>query len=214
MLLKRLLFAVLTGSSVVVASSCNDPFQLQPAAIPNFVDTVTVYALQGTEISLPSGYDVAGMTLARTDRGDPFDITFDIDDAGLARIFPQGALGLDPQSGVIRADRPFDDIQEAPTEGYSLDSSLVVDLDSTFVVRSRGFSGSGAFNGDDCPFFIGALPRYGKFRVIVLDRTARFITMESLVNVNCGYRGLQPGWMPYSCWAGTGCPSTPWEGMR
>lgn len=190
MLLKRLLFGT---ALAVTALACDDPFQLQPAAVPNYIDTVTVFALQGTEITLPSGYDVAGRKPARTDRGDAFDFTFDIDASGVPGVFPQGALGLDPNSGIVLSDKAFDNIEEAPTDGYSVDSVVVVGVDSIFIVRSRRFQGSRIGNGDDCPFFIGSLPRYGKFRVLEIDTQGRSISLESLINVNCGYRGLEPG---------------------
>jgi hypothetical protein len=38
-----------------------------------------------------------------------------------------------------------------------------------------------------------AVPRYGKFLVLSIDPTARSITMQALVDLNCGYRGLEPG---------------------
>lgn len=190
MLLKRLLF----GTLVPIASlGCSDPFQLQPAAVPNLVDTVTVFALQGTDISLPSGFDVAGHRVARTDRGDAFDFTFDIDEDGTPKVYPQGALGLDASAGIVISEKSFDDIEEAPTDGYVSDSAVTVGIDTVFVVRSRRFSGSGLGLGDDCPFFIGSLPRYGKFQVLEIDRQRRFITLKGLINVNCGYRGLEPG---------------------
>ena len=192
MLLKRKSFGTFGLVLAAVATACDDPFQLQPAIVTNFVDTVTVFALQGTDINLPSGYDVAGRQLARTDRGEDFDFTFDIDGSE-PKVFPQGALGLDESAGIVLSDKEFDEIDEAPTSGYATDSALVVGIDTIFVVRSRPFRGSGLGTGDDCPFFIGSLPRYGKFRVLALDMTARSITMEFLVNVNCGYRGLEPG---------------------
>jgi hypothetical protein len=37
------------------------------------------------------------------------------------------------------------------------------------------------------------LPRYGKFRVLDLNIEERSVTLELLVDVNCGYRGLEPG---------------------
>ncbi|MCH8935034.1 MAG: hypothetical protein IIB90_04880, partial [Gemmatimonadetes bacterium] len=44
-----------------------------------------------------------------------------------------------------------------------------------------------------CVFFLGQLPRYGKFHVLELNLETRQITLENLVNVNCGFRGLESG---------------------
>jgi hypothetical protein len=178
MSLRRITFGSFLFGTAVLFAACDDPFALQPAVVPNFVDTVSVFALRGTPIGAPSGYDVAGRKVARTERGEPFDITYDIDSLGRSTISPQGALGLGRSSGILLSDKAFTRIEEAPIDGYILDKAVVVSKDAVFVVRSRAFEGSFAGSGDDCPFFIGALPRYGKFRVI---------------NANCGYRGLEPG---------------------
>jgi hypothetical protein len=84
------------------------------------------------------------------------------------------------------ADHAFGDIVIAPLEDYQLDSALVVGVDSVFIVRSRPTSFG-------CVFFLGQLPRYGKFHVLDLSLETRQITLENLVNVNCGYRSLEFG---------------------
>ncbi len=185
MSLNRLTFSAAIAT-VVVAASCDDPLALQPAFDASFVDTVTIYALRGTDIALPSGYDVVLRTPARTDRQQGFDFSFDIDGDGVSRVFPRGALGLGQQSGIVFSDDEFDEIRVAPTEGYELDSALVVGVDSLFVVRSRP-------DNFGCQIFIGSLPRYGKFEVLEIDMGERSITFKTLVNINCGYRGLEPG---------------------
>jgi hypothetical protein len=59
--------------------------------------------------------------------------------------------------------------------------------DALFVGRSRNTTGM-----DGCLYY-GELPRYGKFRVLDTDFQSRTLTLEALVNVNCGYRKLEPG---------------------
>ncbi len=160
---------------------------LPAAIVPNIVDTVTLHALLGTPISLPSGFDVVLRQTARTDRqNEGFDIAFDIDEQDLALILTTGALGLSVQSGIQMSDRAFDDITIAPLADYEREVPLTVEVGSVFIVRSRP-SASG------CVFFLGQLPRYGKFEVLSLDVQTRQITLENLVNVNCGYRNLEVG---------------------
>jgi hypothetical protein len=187
--LRRLPFTILLVSVAWVAAACDDPLSLGPATDANFIDTVVVYALRGTSIDLPSGYDVVIRETARTDRADPFDFAFDLSAEGTALIYPRSALGLTRQSGVLVMDDEFAEIDEAPLEDYQLEAEVAVSAETVFVVRSRAESGGVVA----CPFFVGALPRYGKFRVVSIDATERSITLESLVNVNCGYRGLEPG---------------------
>jgi hypothetical protein len=186
MSLKRLIFAASTAGAIGSVAACGDPLALTPATQPNRIDTVTIFALEGTPISSPSGYDVVFNVPARTDRAAGFDFTFDIDSGGTSLIFPTGALGLGLESGIVFSDKEFTQIDIAPTEDYNVDSAMVVHQDTVFIVRSRP-------DVAGCPIFLGALPRYGKFEILNIDPQARSITMMSLVNVNCGYRGLELG---------------------
>ncbi len=193
----RLMFGPVVLGVVLFTAGCDNTLALPLATQPNVIDTVTLHALQGTPINAASGFDVTLGLAARTDRqsdadrlrGIPppgFDIAFDIDDDGLALILTTGALGLNVSSAIQTSDRAFGDIMIAPLEGYEIDSALVVGVDSVFIVRSRPTSFG-------CAFFLGQLPRYGKFRVLDLNLETRQITLENLVNLNCGYRGLELG---------------------
>ena len=183
----RLMFGPVVLGVVLFSAGCDNTLALPLANVPNIIDTVSLHALQGTPITTASGFDVTFRRAARTDRqSEGFDIAFDIDNEGRALIFTTGALGLSVRSGIQMADRAFGDIVIAPLEGYQLDSALVVGVDSVFIVRSRPTSFG-------CVFFLGQLPRYGKFQVLDLDLETREITLENLVNVNCGYRSLEFG---------------------
>ena len=183
----RLMFGPVVLGVVLFSAGCDNTLALPPATVPNVVDTVTLSALQGTSINSASGFDVTLRRTARTDRqSEAFDIAFDIDDGGRALIFTTGALGLNARSAIQPSDRAFGDIVIAPLEDYQLDSALVVGVDSVFIVRSRRTSFG-------CVFFLGQLPRYGKFHVLDISLETRQITLENLVNVNCGYRGLESG---------------------
>ena len=183
--LARIWLTSLTTSVAIVALACDDT-GLFPPGFPNSVDTVTLYALRGTPITAPSAYDIASGTVARTDRGDALDFAFDIDTAGSAVLLPAGRLGLTAQAGLQLSAKTFDELDRAPYDDYVVDSVLTVSVGDVLVGRSRNASGN-------C-YYYGALPRYGKFRVMELDLDNRTITLEALVNVNCGYRGLEPGY--------------------
>ena len=76
-------------------------------------------------------------------------------------------------------------MDEAPDDGYVVDSLLTVSVGDVFIGRSRNTTGN-------C-FYLGSLPRYGKFRVMEIDTPNRTLTLEFLVNMNCGYRKLETG---------------------
>ncbi len=181
----RLMFGPVVLGVVLFSAGCDNTLALPPAATFNVIDTVTLHALQGTPINTASGFDVTLGLTARTDRqSEGFDIAFDSDSVG--RIFTTGALGLNVRSAIQTSDRAFLDIVIAPLEGYELNDTLVVGVDSVFIVRSRPTSLG-------CVFFLGRLPRYGKFHVLDLNLETRQITLKVLVNLNCGYRSLEVG---------------------
>ena len=82
-------------------------------------------------------------------------------------------------------DKAFTEVDEAPYDDYLVDSVLTVSVGDVFIGRSRNTAGN-------C-FYLGSLPRYGKFHVIEVNSQDRTITLEYLVNVNCGCRKLEPG---------------------
>ncbi len=183
----RFILTLAAPTPFLAAAACGGGLDLPPALLSNIPDTATIHALQGTDIGLPSGFDVTTGLLARTDRGfEPFDFAYDIDPAGNSVILTLGVLGLRPQSAIQMSNRSFPDITIAPLDDYEDDSTMTVELDDVFIVRSRATSAG-------CAFFLGSLPRYGKFRVLAIDQNLRQIMLEHVVNLNCGYRGLEPG---------------------
>lgn len=167
-----------------VALACGDPFA-GSATQTNFVDTVTLYALRNTSVRLPSAYSLIDLSPVQTPTTSEFDFAVDINDAAAVVIYPAAVLRLSPEPGVQVMDRGFDDVKSAPLDGYVTDDSVTVQQDQVFVVRSRATT-------QFCIFF-ASLPRYGKFRVLAINQTDRSIVLESLVDLNCGFRGLEPG---------------------
>jgi len=179
------LWMAASATIVVFAAVACDDTGLVPAGYPNFVDTVTLHALTGTPISSPSAFDISVGITVRTDQGYPFDFAFDIDSLGAAVILPAGALGLPAEAGLQMSDLTFDEVDRAPYEDFSADTVLTISVGDVFIGRSRNATGN-------C-YYLGQLPRYGKFHVLELDALERAVTFELLVNINCGYRGLEPG---------------------
>jgi hypothetical protein len=176
-----LFLLALVGS---VALACGDPFA-GTATQQNFVDTVTLYALRNTSVRLPSAYSLLDLLPVRTDTTSEFDFAVNIDAAGSAVIYPAGALHLSPEPGIQVMDRTFDNVKSAPLDGYVSEDSVTVEANQVFVVRSRA-------TVRFCVFF-ASLPRYGKFRVLEINEADRSIVLESLVDLNSGFRGLEPG---------------------
>jgi hypothetical protein len=174
------------ASGILIAlAACSNPNSLAPAQFTNVVDTTTLYALTGTPIGTPSAFDGVVALSVRTDLNQPFDFAVDLDGSGTWRVFPPGAMGYVKDGGILLSSQAFDVIATAPSSGYVQDTARVVTTGSVFVLRSR-------VSAAQCTIS-SSLPRYGKFHVIGVDSVARSITLEYLVNLNCGYRQLTPG---------------------
>ena len=164
-------------------TACGDDFTLPPAVATNRVDTVAVYALSGTPVGAPSGYQLEFRRVVRTDQTSLFDFAFDITAAGAPVFLPTGPLGLGEGSGLQVATAPFDSLTVAPTGGYVYDSATAAGAGAELLVQSRVTTCS----------YGGSASYYAKLRVLSVDMVQRRAAFEILVNTNCGYRGLEPG---------------------
>jgi hypothetical protein len=176
--------------ALALAAACGDPLGLPPPAVPNRTDTLSLYALSGTPVTTPSAYIISFRQVVRTDETTlGFDFAFDIDSLDRPVLLPTGAVGLPRASGILRTLHAFDSVTVAPTGTYQTDSAVVVDSNAVLILHSRpqGCSFS------PTPGFVF----YAKLHVLAIDTTSgpngRRIDFEILTNVNCGYRGLEPG---------------------
>ncbi|HEV2751752.1 MAG TPA: hypothetical protein VGV12_14615 [Gemmatimonadales bacterium] len=167
----------------VLAVGCGNTTGLPAPFSPNVVDTVSLWALRGTDISLPSAFSLNGNLQVRTDQTTAFDFAFDFDSIGEPALFPLGTLNLGQLSGLMHTTTPFDAITLAPTGTYNFTTPLALDTGMVVLVRSRPITCS----------FGATVSLYAKLRVLGVDSTAKRLDMEILVDQNCGYRGLQPG---------------------
>lgn len=170
-------------AAVLVIAACDNTSGLPVATAPNEVDTVSLFALDGTPLPSPSGYNLQSNTVVRTDRFTSFDFAFNITPAGQAVLLPTGALGLGQSSGIQVQSVGFDAVTQAPTGTYVDTSAVPIDSGAVAVLHSRAAQ---------CSF--GAIVfYYGKIEVLAIDTVARRIDLQVLVDQNCGYRGLEPG---------------------
>jgi len=176
--------AGLLAATVLAGSACND--QILPNAVyPNFVDTLALSAVTGTPVTAPSALLIGrpAPSAERTDISTSWDFVFDIDTLGRGLLIPSHALHLGASSGLLLVPAStFDDVRDAPSNGYVIDSASVVVPGAVFVARSRLIQ---------CE--LGQLFYYAKLHILAVDLGARQVRFEILGNVNCGYRSLQPG---------------------
>lgn len=179
----RLPGALAAAALAIVIAACGNTSGLPAAYLDNTEDTVSLFALDGTPLSAPSGFNVINNEVLRTDLSSSFDIAFNITPNGQAVLLPTGPLGLGRASGVAVVSTPFDSITLAPPSGYTDTAAVAVDSGSVAVLRSRPTS---------CIYGV-VVYYYGKVEVLQIDTVARRIDLRVLVDQNCGYRGLEPG---------------------
>lgn len=182
--LRARLLTAMTGL-VLLAAACGEPFGLPAARIENVIDTVSLFALDGTPVATPSAYQIETGTPIRTDRSGNFDFAFNLTATGTPVLLPTGALGLSGAggSGLQPSATAFDSITIAPGGGWVVDSAVTADSGAVVLARSRLTV---------CTFGASVF-YYAKLHVLRVDTAARRIDFEILVDPNCGYRGLEPG---------------------
>ena len=182
--------AFLAVAVLAASAACSTAFTLPPATLGTVQDTVTLWALTGTDLSYPSAYDLVLGTIARTDRTSVFDFAVDISADNLkdtsAVLLPRGALGLYVDGGLQVTQQAFDSVTFAPTSGYQDTLAVVVKAGAVVLAASRS---------QTCNFGL-VKPLYGKLHVTNVDPVARSITFAIVADRNCGYRSLKADSVP------------------
>jgi len=172
--------------SVATVAACSSNTDLPAPTDANLIDTTTMWALNGTAVTDPSGFSIPDRTAVRTDQSSAFDFVFNIDNSGKAVFLPIDLLGLGAVSGLnpglYITPTPFDSIKSAVTgDMYVFDDTVNVVVGSSYYARSRVV----------CTTL--SVPQYGKIEVLAVDPVERSITIRYLVNNNCGYLSLELG---------------------
>src|SRR5438876_11987128 len=93
--------AVVTGLALL-AAACSKTTGLPAAIYTNAVDTVSLYALRGTAITLPYAYSMQDRLTLRTDTTVNLDFAFDFDTVSKPTLPPPAELTLGTASGLQR----------------------------------------------------------------------------------------------------------------
>jgi hypothetical protein len=175
--------------AAAISAGCNDLAGLGDPAYENRVDTLTLYAVNGTPLWTPSAYLLATKTTYHLGIETlPYDFDF------LYRIDPEGPVfvpfgAFEPDStqtglpGFIPTTEAFDAIGDGQQGGYVTGEPMPLEVGRVLFARS------GLPNG--CSLEI---PYYAKMEVLSLDQETRSVRFRILTNNNCGFRGLLPGY--------------------
>ncbi len=184
--------ALVALACAAAIAACNNPFALPPATQPPSEKAVTLYALSGSPLNTPSAFDMVGDSLVHTDKTFLFDFALDMRTGAqhdtVAVLLPPGGLGLPRDGGLQITTTPYDSIMMAPDGGYDQSAAQTLAVGTVLVASSRSQS---------CNFgFIR--PLYAKLQVLQIDKVARSVTFQMLLDPNCGYRSLAHSSVPPS----------------
>ncbi len=185
----RLTTVVSASSALVTAAlliACGDPLSLPPASLENRVDTLKLYSVAQSPIHFPSAFVMVARQTARLDQLVNFDFVYNTDAAGGHFFLPFAAVAPTPQTvrlpGFLETQSTFDAITVAEQVGYITHDTIPLAVGAVLYVRSAVDPNCG----------IGT-PYYGKLQVLDFNETEHSVLFRFLINVNCGYRGLELG---------------------
>jgi len=182
------LAALALAVTVVATSGCDGGPGIR-AQFPNTEDTLTVYALNGTPITLPAALQLRTGLLTTVDANFSFDVAFDIDNQGQAHVLtPRVVAGqLVPvrRVGLLFSGDPFTAVDRAPASGYAYDTSYVLPVGKTLLIDTLE---------PTCSAY-SILGRNIRAKLVLdsLNLSQRSLHVRVLFNPNCGFRQLTPG---------------------
>ena len=172
-------------------AACGDLTKPKPVR-ENFTDTLTLWAINGTPLSAPSGLWLVASTGVRIDASYGFDLAFDIDGQGKTTLYTvravAGGLSTAHSVGLQRSQTPFDELLEAPKSGFVLDTSFTATKGDVFAVFSTDLNACGG------SYFSNQI--YAKLEVLDIQPAARTVTSRFTVDPSCGYVSLAPSGLP------------------
>ena len=189
-MLSRIVKLCVAAGVVAAVAGCDDDLGRAGFAVRDPA-SLTVYAMNGTAQTLPSGIEIRGLNVVRIDPSWSFDLAFDLDASNAVVVHTVRAISTElsalPRIGIQTDTTGFDRILRAPSSGFVYDSSLTLPAGRTLLVDKID---------PTCNRFGGAFLGFNIRAKIVVDSVSvsrRAIYLKVLSNPNCGFRSLQPG---------------------
>jgi len=168
--------------ALVTFTACGDPTRLT-ARLPTIADTITVFALTGTPLSVPTALNTFRHEAVRAEATSMYDVVFDIDASGRIVLYPPAAVGGFGSAGLRTVTETFDALESAPDRGFDSDDPLTINVGEVVVIRAEPQECGNSLNSEI----------YTKLVVDMVDLVSRTITFRVRVNPNCGFRDLTEG---------------------
>ena len=193
---------VVAAALAVLAVACGD-LTRPKASTPNLAVSYSLTALTGAPVNVPTAISFLGGA-TRADSRFAFDLAFDLDASGAVTVLPvrvvggdlgsaitQGQTGLPlKRIGMQKVTGPFETLREAPKTGYDTLGTQTLVPGNVLAVELLDFA--------NCYTGFGGSTLYAKLTVDSVDAANRRIFARTVVDPNCGYRGLVPDSIPTS----------------
>ena len=183
-------------AALVALAACGDSTNLT-ARFDTVEDTLSAFAISGTPRQFPSGLMLGAQSDAdpggepvvlRVNEGFFFDVAFDLDDAGVAIVYPYRLVASEfgeGKTGRVRvADEPYEALERAPVGGYQDTVAVSAPVGRTLVIESNGSN----YCANDVVRTL-----YAKLTVDSVRTESREIFFRVRLDPNCGFRSFAPG---------------------
>lgn len=177
-----------TAALLMVISACGDSTEPLLLPLPEEVEAVELTDFNTGSLLDPSAFDLITRTVIRTDQNSGWDFVFYVDETEGPLLVSRGVYTEDEDSepGIQVVLSSFEDLTEAPDNGYAILDPIQIAVGDVVASRSRQDLSYGSLR---CRYF-------GKFSVDAIDATKGTVTLSHLVNPNCENRNLDPSTNP------------------
>jgi hypothetical protein len=171
-------------AAIVGLAACGSTTEPNLIPIPDETGEAMLVDVSTGAVTDPSAFDLITAESVRTDLFSGWDFLFQIAEDGSTLLWPRSAIiDEDEDSGLLLSSRAFDDLTEAPEEGYTQLESVPVTVGDVFAARSRR---DPAFGSVRCRHF-------AKVEILDIDAGGGTVLFRHLVNPNCEKRKLVLG---------------------
>ena len=175
---------------VMLAIACGDPLGTK-ATYADSLNSYAIYGLTNAPAAVPTALSFLG-GLSRASSTFAFDVAFDIDASGRVIVYPVRALagalaGTLKRVGLQSVPGSFSLITAVPVSGYDTLHAQVVTPGMVLAVELR--------DGTSCFSSLKSQLLYAKLVVDSVSASNR-IWIRTVVDPNCGYRGVVPDSIP------------------
>lgn len=173
-----------TVAAPVLAGCGDDPFAPQIQPVPEESSEATLGDLTESDLEQPSAFDILSARAVRTDQTSAWDFVYVVTSEDGEEFRPRGVVtGEESRAGIQRVESSFEELTEAPEEGYEQENPVPIEEGSVYAAVSRR----------DPQFGQILCRRYVKLEILSVDDADRTVTLRHLANPNCEQRILIPG---------------------